>query len=116
MAFASTICPESLLTGLRLYFRRSIPDETETAFSESRLEEGEVPGISCPICKWRPLRSSRWMCADSGPPESFYDACGTAWNTFESRGLCPTCMHQWAWTSCLSCWGWSRHEDWYEDE
>ena len=76
MVFASTICPESLLAGLHLYFRRSIPEESETDISESRLDDGALPGIRCPICKWRPLRSSRWMCADSGPPEYFYDACG----------------------------------------
>ena|SRR5687768_13494856 len=116
MVSASTICPEGLLAGLHLYFRRSVPDESEPDISELGLNDAAMPGIRCPICKWRPLRSSKWMCADSGPPEFFYDACGTEWNTFETRGLCPTCMHQWAWTSCLSCWGWSRHEDWYEDE
>ena len=36
-----------------------------------------------------------------------------AWNTFETRGKCPDCAHQWRWTSCLRCEGWSRHEDWY---
>ena len=43
------------------------------------------------------------------------DACGTAWNTFATRGRCPGCAHQWRWTSCLRCDQWSPHGDWYEE-
>src|SRR5213592_635101 len=71
-------------------------------------------GIRCPLCRWRPVRASRWMCVSVGEPENFFDGCGTRWNTFETRGLCPGCSHQWIWTACLSCHRASPHEDWYE--
>ena len=77
-------------------------------------EETDFERIRCPLCNWRPSAASRWMCADCDDPEYFYNACYTFWNTFETRGKCPTCAHQWRWTSCLSCHGWARHEDWYE--
>jgi hypothetical protein len=75
----------------------------------------EFNRIRCPLCKWRPNRSSRWFCGDCDYPEYFFEGCGTAWNTFTTRGLCPRCGHQWRWTICLSCHGWSRHEEWYEN-
>ena len=77
-------------------------------------EETDFERIRCPLCKWTPNDSSRWWCADAGAPEYFYGGCFTSWNTFETRGRCPGCAHQWKWTSCLRCGGWSRHEDWYE--
>lgn len=79
-------------------------DEEETGFER----------IRCPHCNWSPNASSRWWCADCDAPEFFYGGCYTSWNTFETRGKCPGCAHQWRWTSCLKCAGWSRHEDWYE--
>jgi hypothetical protein len=72
--------------------------------------------IRCPLCKWRPKPSHRWFCAPCDHPEYFDDGCGTCWNTFSTRGRCPGCGHQWRWTACLSCEGWSLHEDWYEKE
>ncbi|HZD39235.1 MAG TPA: hypothetical protein VE131_00845 [Terriglobales bacterium] len=70
--------------------------------------------IRCPSCGWKPNASSRWFCGNCDYPEYFYDGCGTAWNTFTTRGLCPGCAHQWRWTICLRCCGWSRHEAWYQ--
>jgi hypothetical protein len=70
-------------------------------------------GIRCPLCAWRPSASSRWSCFSGDGPEPPFPACGTTWNTFLTRGLCPGCTHQWQWTSCLRCEGWSLHEDWY---
>ena len=70
-------------------------------------------GIRCPLCNWRPLRSSLWRCLSAGTPEPFFEGCGTEWNTFSTRGRCPGCSHQWQWTSCLRCQQWSKHEDWY---
>jgi len=55
------------------------------------------------------------MCASSGHPEYFDRGCGHVWNTFDTRGLCPGCSHQWKHTACLSCTRWSLHEDWYEN-
>jgi hypothetical protein len=76
-------------------------------------EKTDSQRIRCPLCNWTPKAWSRWMCANADAPEYFYDACYTSWNTFDTRGRCPTCAHQWIWTSCLNCHGWARHEDWY---
>jgi len=73
-------------------------------------------GIRCPLCTWHPESSSRWACLWIDTPEPFFQSCGTSWNTFTTRGRCPGCGHQWTWTSCLSCGGWSLHENWYERE
>ncbi len=81
---------------------------------EKDFEKTDFERIRCPLCRWQPSASSRWFCADADAPEFFYNACGTMWNTFETRGKCPGCSHQWRWTSCLRCGGWARHEDWYE--
>jgi|SRR5919108_5149151 hypothetical protein len=70
--------------------------------------------IRCPLCKWRPSPSSRWSCYVLGTPEPLFDWCGTVWNTFSTGGRCPGCRHQWRWTSCLRCQGWSLHIDWYD--
>jgi hypothetical protein len=109
------IQPCRLALALRL-FQRDIGRE-EIIDESAADEEDEKPDfgrVRCPLCHWRPRASSRWFCADCGHPEYFYGGCGTAWNTFETRGLCPGCKHQWRWTACLSCAGWSAHEEWYE--
>jgi hypothetical protein len=72
--------------------------------------------IRCPLCEWQPDASSRWCCVRTPAPEGFFGGCGAAWNTFSTRGRCPGCQHQWRWTSCLRCSGWSLHDDWYEEE
>jgi hypothetical protein len=72
--------------------------------------------IRCPLCKWQPKPSHRWFCAPCDSPEFFADGCGTRWNTFSTRGRCPSCGHHWLWTACLNCTGWSLHADWYELE
>ncbi|MGB7208819.1 MAG: hypothetical protein WBD27_09195 [Pyrinomonadaceae bacterium] len=99
-----------------LLFRKG-PDDEEIAekYEITDVDEG-LRGIRCPICRWKPDRTSLWTCWDCEHPAYFYNGCGTEWNTFDTSGLCPTCSHQWIWTSCLSCWGWSKHEDWYESE
>jgi hypothetical protein len=60
--------------------------------------------IYCPKCSWRPSATDRWICNPS---------CGTVWNTFWTRGLCPGCGEQWQDTACLRCRKWSPHESWY---
>jgi hypothetical protein len=70
--------------------------------------------IRCPLCDWQPSTGSMWACVSEGTPEPFFGGCGTVWNTFATRGRCPGCSHQWTWTSCLRCHGWSLHVDWYE--
>ncbi len=104
--------------GLTLYYsffqKTLLPDEIEGKFDESIEKKVDFSRIRCPLCKWQPKKSDRWMCVDCGFPEFFFGACYTIWNTFETRGVCPGCNHQWIYTSCLRCEGFSLHEDWYE--
>lgn len=82
--------------------------------SESRIDEHpDFNRIRCPLCKWRPKPTHRWFCAPCDQPEFFLAGCGTRWNTFATRGRCPGCGHQWRWTACLNCAGWSLHQEWY---
>lgn len=60
------------------------------------------PKIRCPRCAWEPRADDRWCCN-----------CGFCWNTFDTRGLCPSCKYQWEHTMCHRCMEWSKHEDWY---
>ena len=72
--------------------------------------------IRCPLCEWHPSPTSKWSCYGDHTPEPPFAWCGTEWTTFSTGGRCPGCQHQWRWTSCLSCAGWSLHDDWYESE
>jgi hypothetical protein len=65
------------------------------------MEEFE---IYCPKCGWRPGPQDRWMCTP---------ACGTIWNTFWTRGMCPSCAKVWRETQCLACAQLSPHKQWY---
>jgi hypothetical protein len=112
-------CLENLArrTAITFFLFRKSPgfDEySETAKLKDRTTD--FSRIRCPLCRWQPQASSRWYCSDAGYPHFFYNGCGTVWNTFETRGRCPGCNHQWAWTDCLRCLGCSPHEAWYEDE
>ena len=60
--------------------------------------------IYCPGCKYRPHHEDRWACTPS---------CGTSWNTFWTRGVCPGCGHKWQVTQCPACNTSSPHEAWY---
>ncbi len=73
---------------------------------ESGIGEGEdvsEPRIRCPRCGWSPGKNDTWSCT-----------CGHCWNTFDTGGVCPECLHQWTSTQCLSCGKWSPHSDWYQ--
>jgi hypothetical protein len=102
------------LTALFLLFQKGLtPSDVTDTIDKA---EGEDPGharIRCPMCRWQPDSGSSWMCADCPYPEYFFGGCGAAWNTFDTRGLCLGCGHQWRWTACLSCGRWSLHDDWY---
>jgi hypothetical protein len=92
------------------------PRQDEKLDSIFKLDDLEdFTGVRCPLCRWQPTASSAWYCEGTGTPESFTGGCGTRWNTFATRGRCPGCAHQWHWTICLRCGGWSLHEDWYEE-
>jgi hypothetical protein len=99
----------------KCFQERLKPAETTKKTQDSE-KANEFDRIRCPLCKWRPKPSSHWYCGDCDYPEFFFDGCGTAWNTFTTRGRCPGCGHQWHWTICLSCKGWSRHEEWYDNQ
>ena len=89
------------------------PDQIITTDVDLERED-TFPGIRCPLCGWRPRKSSRWSCSCDGTPEPYFESCGTVWNTFSTRGRCPGCHHQWRWTTCLLCHEPSLHLDWYE--
>ena len=97
-------------------FRKTAETDKFIESIEREKDKSDFQRIRCPLCKWQPGASSRWFCADADAPEFFYGGCGTMWNTFETRGKCPGCSHQWRWTSCLKCGGWARHDDWYENK
>jgi hypothetical protein len=68
----------------------------------SKSHDSSGSRIRCPLCSWSPRKEDRWSCS-----------CGNEWNTFDTGGVCPACLHQWAETQCLSCSRWSPHSDWY---
>jgi len=63
------------------------------------------PRIRCPLCGWQPRAEDRWSCL-----------CGHVWNTFDTGGVCPGCLHEWKVTQCLACGRFSPHSDWYEHQ
>jgi hypothetical protein len=71
------------------------PDQdTSHDFSGSR--------IRCPLCGWSPRKEDPW-----------FRSCGHMWNTFDTGGVCPVCLHQWTSTQCPKCGDWSAHSEWY---
>jgi Zn-dependent protease len=50
-------------------------------------------GFACPSCKTPPLVGAYWKCSH----------CGQAFDTFQTRGVCPNCKAQFAVTKCLDC-------------
>lgn len=80
------------------------------------VETEDKSRIRCPHCRWQPGRAALWTCMPAGAPENFTGGCGHSWNTFDTRGRCPGCSHQWRFTMCLRCQRWSPHDDWYEED
>ena len=84
---------------------------TSCVVLDRELDEERKPGeseppprILCPLCGWSPRKEDRWFCEY-----------GFEWNTFDTGGVCPACLHQWTETQCLSCGRWSPHSDWYAE-
>ncbi len=96
-----------------LFQKSKAREEIAEKLAELDKEENEFGRIRCPLCHWQPTASSLWCCGTCDHPEYFFRGCGTMWNTFTTRGLCPGCAHQWRYTACLRCKGWALHEDWY---
>lgn len=69
---------------------------------EKKPAESEPPRIRCPLCGWSPRKEDKWFCT-----------CGNEWNTFDTGGVCPACLHQWGETQCPACSRWSPHSLWY---
>ena len=105
-----------VLSFVFLLFQRGEIRRSIESLLEDRDDDGALRRIRCPACSWRPAATSLWYCADCTRPENFLGGCGTAWNTFETAGLCPGCAHQWQWTLCLACGQWAPHSSWYSDE
>lgn len=80
-----------------------VADPTTSTGEGERTQGPTGPRIRCPRCNWSPKPKDTWTCV-----------CGHEWNTFDTGGVCPHCIHQWSHTQCLSCHGWSPHSDWYE--
>ena len=52
-----------------------------------------TPGFACPSCHTAPVKGEIWKCSQ----------CGQAFDTFQSRGVCPNCRKQFEVTKCLDC-------------
>jgi Zn-dependent protease len=50
-------------------------------------------GVACPECKTAPPIGEFWKCGN----------CGQAFDTFQTRAVCPGCATQFAVTKCLDC-------------
>src|SRR5258707_12233694 len=98
-----------------LFQKTPVPDDITDSLAGLDEAETQLRRIRCPLCHWQPQSSSLWCCLNCGHPEYFYEGCGTSWNTFTTKGLCPGCLHQWRYTACLQCAGWSLHDDWYSE-
>ena len=66
-----------------------VPDRN---LKEEETHAPSGPRIRCPLCGWSPRKEDIWSCT-----------CGHEWNTFDTGGVCPACLHQWTETQCLSC-------------
>ncbi len=56
---------------------------------ETRREPSS-PRIRCPLCGWSPRKDDCWACG-----------CGHLWNTFDTEGVCPACLHQWSFLAAI---------------
>jgi hypothetical protein len=72
-------------------------DSNTTTIIDALDKGGDTsdPRIRCPLCGWSPRKEDHWSCS-----------CGYAWNTFDTGGVCPACLHQWTTTECLACTRW----------
>jgi Zn-dependent protease len=62
-------------------------------------------GFACPSCRTAPPVGAYWRCGK----------CRQAFDTFETRGVCPHCGAQYATTMCLDCQEHRPMNDWVVD-
>ena len=60
-------------------------------------------GFACPACKVAPPRGVFWVCGK----------CRKAFDTFETRGVCPNCGTQFSATSCPECGSLRPMSEWF---
>ena len=60
------------------------------------------PGFACPSCHTAPLLGAVWQCAQ----------CGQAFDTFESRAICPHCGARYPTTMCGDCGRFYPMDEW----
>jgi hypothetical protein len=70
-----------------------VPDREQ---EHEKTHDPSGPRIRCPLCGWSPRKEDKWFCT-----------CGNEWNTFDTGGVCPACLHQWTETECRACSRWS---------
>jgi hypothetical protein len=105
-----------VLAGVFSLFQKAQSDDEAARALEALEDDATFASIRCPECRWRPSDADAWYCGDNAFPERFFGGCGTSWNTFATKGLCPGCSHRWRWTACLRCGIWSLHDEWYAEE
>ena len=87
-----------------IYALKQDLSRTRTTTREVAPEDEDIfSRIRCPLCEWLPAKEELWSCD-----------CGNNWHTFDTGGVCPSCLQQWVNTQCHRCAGWSAHSDWYE--
>jgi hypothetical protein len=78
-----------------------IPDRE---IDEEKNHDSFGPRHPLPALRLVARKEDKWFCT-----------CGYDWNTFDTGGVCPACLHQWAETQCLACSRWSPHSNWYAE-
>ncbi len=69
----------------------------------SRLEKlPRHDGFACPSCKAAPPVGAFWMCGK----------CGNAFDTFQTKAVCPHCAAQFSVTKCMDCGGLRPMSEW----
>ena len=88
------------------YYKQTDPSQTINYFACKLIKFIERSRLTALIESRRGgvrrRKEDHWFCI-----------CGNEWNTFDTGGVCPACLHQWAETQCHSCSRWSPHSHRY---
>ena len=94
-----------IMTSMSAAVREKSSVVLDRELDEEKSLDPSGPRIRCPLCGWSPRKDDLWSCT-----------CGNEWNTFDSGGVCPSCLHQWTSAQRLSRGRWSPHSDWYAND